>query len=81
MDAYGADYVTRDGRLVIDEPEVRARLVEALDGYTAVWRKGCTPPASAGCDNRGNNQAFLEQAVVMTVNNTLSVPLSTRLPK
>jgi multiple sugar transport system substrate-binding protein len=78
VDAYGADYVTRDGRLVIDEPEVRARLVEALDGYTEVWRKGCTPPASAVWDNRGNNQAFLGQAVVMTVNNTLSVPNALR---
>ena len=32
--AYGADYVTREGRLVIDEPQVRAGLVRALDGYT-----------------------------------------------
>ena len=44
MDAYEADYVTRDGRLVIDEPEVRDRLVKALDSYTAIYRKGCTPP-------------------------------------
>ena len=26
VDAYGADYVTRDGRLVIDDPEVRQKL-------------------------------------------------------
>ena len=43
--AYDADYVTRDGRLVIDDPEVRRRLIEAIDAYTAVYRKGCTPPA------------------------------------
>ena len=36
MYAYDADYVTRDGRLVIDEPEVRRRLIKAVDGYTAV---------------------------------------------
>jgi multiple sugar transport system substrate-binding protein len=39
--AYGADYVTRDGQLVIDEPAVRAGLVKALDGYTALYRRGC----------------------------------------
>ena len=42
--AYDADYVTRDGRLVIDDPEVRSRLIKAIDAYTAIYRKGCTPP-------------------------------------
>jgi multiple sugar transport system substrate-binding protein len=46
FDAYDADYVSRDGRLVIDDPEVRRRLIEAIDAYTAVYRKGCTPPGS-----------------------------------
>jgi multiple sugar transport system substrate-binding protein len=72
--AYEADYVTRDGRLVIDEPLVRERLAKALEAYTAIWRKGCTPPASLGWDGSGNNKAFLAQAVVMTPNPTLSVP-------
>ena len=44
--AYEADYVTRDGRLVIDDPEIRQRLVKAIDSYTAIYRKGCTPPDS-----------------------------------
>ena len=44
IDAYEADYVTRDGRLVIDDPEVRRRLIQAVDSYTAIYRKGCTPP-------------------------------------
>ena len=44
VDAYEADYITRDGRLVIDDPEIRRRLVEAMASYTAVYRKGCTPP-------------------------------------
>ena len=46
VDAYGADYVTRDGRLVIDDPEVRQKLIRAMDSYTAIYRKGCTPPNS-----------------------------------
>ena len=69
-DAYEADYVTRDGRLVIDDPEVRRRLIKALDGYTAVYRKGCTPPDSVNWTNRGNNVAFLEQSIVLTLNQT-----------
>jgi multiple sugar transport system substrate-binding protein len=74
MSAYEVDYVTRDGRLVIDEPLVRDRLVKVLDSYTAIYRKGCTPPDAVEWDNRGNNKAFLEQRVVLTMNNTLSIP-------
>ena len=49
--AYDADYVTRDGRLVIEDPAIRRRLIEAIDAYTAIYRKGCTPPGSITWDN------------------------------
>ena len=75
-DAYEADYVTRDGKLVIDNPEVRRKLIKAIDSYTAIYRKGCTPPDSAFWAANGNNKAFLAQAVVMTANNSLSIPNS-----
>jgi multiple sugar transport system substrate-binding protein len=74
VDAYGAEYVTRDGRPVIDNPEVRQKLITAIDSYTAIYRKGCTPPGSVSWDNGGNNQEFLAQTVVMTPNETLSIP-------
>jgi multiple sugar transport system substrate-binding protein len=74
VDAYEADYVTRDGRLIIDDPEVRRRLIQATDSFTAVYRKGCTPPDSARWTNRDNNEAFLAQTIVMTPNQTLSIP-------
>jgi multiple sugar transport system substrate-binding protein len=72
--AYDADYVTREGQLVIDDPEIRQRLVRAMDSYTAVYRKGCTPPDSVTWTDPGNNQAFLAQTVIMTPNVTLSIP-------
>jgi multiple sugar transport system substrate-binding protein len=53
---------------------VRAGLVKALDGYTAIRRKGCTPPDAVDWNNYGNNKAFLEQRIVMTTNTTLSIP-------
>jgi hypothetical protein len=39
-----ADYVTLDGRLVIDDPEIREKLVKAMDSYTAIYKKGCPLP-------------------------------------
>jgi ABC-type glycerol-3-phosphate transport system substrate-binding protein len=74
MDAYEAWYVTDDGRLVIDDPDVRRRLIQAIDSYTAIYRKGCTPPDSVTWGNGDNNQQFLAQNTVMTVNSTLSIP-------
>jgi multiple sugar transport system substrate-binding protein len=74
VSAYEADYVTLDGRLVIDEPEIRQRLIKAIDGYTAIYRKGCTPPNAVTWANINNNQGFHAQAVVMTPNDTLSIP-------
>ncbi len=74
MQAYEANYVTREGKLVIDDPEIRRRLIKAMDAYTAIYRRGCTPPEAVGWDNRGNNQAFLARSIVMTVNATLSIP-------
>jgi multiple sugar transport system substrate-binding protein len=65
MDTYEADYVTRDGRLVIDDPDVRRRLIKAIDSYTAVYRKDCTPPDSVSWTNADNNEQFLAQTIVM----------------
>jgi multiple sugar transport system substrate-binding protein len=72
--AYDAHYVSGDGRLLIDDPQIRQRLVEAIDSYTAIYRKGCTPPDSVTWDMRSNNEAFHAHSVVMTPNHSLSIP-------
>ena len=73
--AYDADYVTADGRLVIDQPEVRQNLVRAMEAYTSLYHKGCVPPdAVSWVTGAYNNQQFLAQTVVMTPNETLSIP-------
>jgi multiple sugar transport system substrate-binding protein len=74
VDAHEADYVTSDGQLVIDDPEVRRRLIEVIESYTAMYRKDCTPPDSVTWSGYDNNARFLAQTIVMTVNSTLSIP-------
>ncbi len=74
IQAYQANYVTREGRLVIDDPEIRQRLVTAMGSYTAIYRKGCTPPNSVNWVDIDNNKRFLARAVVMTPNDSLSIP-------
>jgi multiple sugar transport system substrate-binding protein len=72
--AYGVSWIGLDRRPRVDDPVVRAGLVKALDAYTTIWRKGCTPPESASWANIDNNKAFLAQIVVMTPNGSLSIP-------
>ena len=76
--AYEAPWLDRDRRLQVDDPEIRAGMIKALEAYTAIWRKGCTPPDSVSWTNIGNNKAFLAQTVVMTPNTTLSIPAALR---
>jgi multiple sugar transport system substrate-binding protein len=81
-DAYWGE--TADGRSRVadptardTDPAARASLIKALDGYTAVFRKDCTPPDAASWTQTAptnNNAAFLTQRVVMTPNETLSIP-------
>jgi multiple sugar transport system substrate-binding protein len=71
---YGTPWLGLDRRAQIDNPAVRTGIVKALDAYTAIWRKGCTPPDSVSWTNLGNNKAFLAQTVVMTPNGSLSIP-------
>jgi multiple sugar transport system substrate-binding protein len=72
--AYGTPWFGADRRPRIDDPAVRAGIVKALNAYTLIWRKGCTPPDSTSWTNLGNNKAFLAQTVVMTPNGSLSIP-------
>jgi multiple sugar transport system substrate-binding protein len=72
--AYDAAYVTREGELVIDDPQIRRGLIEAMTSYTASYRNGCTPPDAVTWDSYGNNASFLAQATILTANETLSIP-------
>jgi multiple sugar transport system substrate-binding protein len=72
--AYQAFWLGRDKRLQVDDPKIRAGMIRAMNDYTAIWRKGCTPPDSVNWTNVDNNKAFLAQTVVLTANPTLSIP-------
>jgi multiple sugar transport system substrate-binding protein len=72
--AHGAYWETADGQIRADDPAVRVNLIEALETYTAVYLTGCAPPDAVDWRNRDNNDAFMAQTVVMTLNETLSIP-------
>ena len=73
MDAYGVKLVNDSGKLTVDDPSVRAALINAVTDYTAVYAKGCTPPSSTSWKDPDNNVAFHNKTIVMTHNATISI--------
>jgi multiple sugar transport system substrate-binding protein len=76
--AYEASWLDRDRRLQVDHAQIREGMIKALEAYTLIWRKGCTPPQATRWTNIDNNDAFLAQTVIMTSNVTLSIPAALR---
>ncbi len=73
MDAYNIKLVNDSGKLLVDDPTVRAGLISALTEYSAVYAKGCTPPSSTSWKDPDNNVAFHNKTTVMTHNATISI--------
>lgn len=73
MDAYGVQLVNDSGKLLVDDPSVRDKLIQAMTDYTAIYAKGCTPPSSTSWKDPDNNVAFHNKTTVMTHNATISI--------
>ena len=73
MDAYNVKLVNDSGKLLVDDPTVRAGLISAMTDYTSVYTKGCTPPSSTSWKDPDNNVAFHNKTIVMTHNATISI--------
>ncbi len=73
MDAYNVKLVNDSGKLLVDDPAVRAGLINAMNDYTYVYGKGCTPPSSTSWKDPDNNVAFHNKTTVMTHNATISI--------
>jgi len=73
MDAYNVKLVNDSGKLLVDDPTVKAGLVAALTDYVAPYVKGCSPPSSTTWKDPDNNVAFHNKTTVMTHNATISI--------
>ena len=73
MDAYNVKLVDDDGKLLVDDPKVRAGLINALRDYTSIRTRGCTPPSSTSWKDPDNNVSFHNKTILMTHNATISI--------
>ncbi len=72
-DAYNVKMVDDSGKLLVDDPKVKAGLVNAIRDYTNIHTRGCTPPSSTSWKDPDNNVAFHNNTTVMTHNATISI--------
>jgi len=73
VDAHNAKLVSDSGKLLVDDPAVRQGLINAMNDYTLVYTKGCSPPSSTSWKDPDNNVAFHNKTIILTHNATISI--------
>jgi multiple sugar transport system substrate-binding protein len=73
MDAYNVKLVDDNGRLLVDQKQVREGLINAVRDYTETIGKGCTPPSAINWKDPDNNVNFHNKTIMMTHNATISI--------
>lgn len=74
LNAYGVEILDADGRSRLGEPEMRTRLIAALNDYVSLHRRNCNPPGSISWGDADNNVSFHNRSLVMTPNPSVSIP-------
>lgn len=74
LEAYNVRPLDSDGNLQIEKPEVRQGIIDCLDWYAEFYLRGYVPPEAVNWLNPDNNRSLLNRQVIMTPNNSLSIP-------
>jgi multiple sugar transport system substrate-binding protein len=69
----GAGIVSPDGRLQVEDPQVRKAATTAVERLTTPYKRGFVPPGAINWGDVDNNNAFYARQVVMTPNATISI--------
>jgi multiple sugar transport system substrate-binding protein len=75
--AYGGqDIVTKDGKLHLDEPQVREAAIKMLTYPTAAYKEGFVPPGAINWNDFDDNNAFHAKTIVMDIEGSLSTEVA-----
>jgi len=75
--AYGGkDFVTPDGKLHTENPQVREAAVKALTKLTTPFKEGYVPPAVVGWNDVDDNNAFHAKLIVMDFDGSISTEVA-----
>nr|WP_293151505.1 ABC transporter substrate-binding protein [Okeania sp. SIO2C9] len=74
LEANNVQILDKQGKLQIDKPAIRQKIIEILDWYTSFYKNGYVPPNAVNWLNSDNNTNFLNRKTLMTINVTMSIP-------
>jgi multiple sugar transport system substrate-binding protein len=75
--AYGGnDIVTKDGRLHLDDPQVRAAAIKALAYPATAYKQGYVPAGAINWNDADDNNAFHSRQIVMDLDGTISTEVA-----
>ena len=75
--AYGGrNIVTKDGKLHLDDPQVRAAVIEALTYPTTAYKEGFVPSGAINWNDADDNNAFHSKQTVMDLDGSLSTEVA-----
>jgi multiple sugar transport system substrate-binding protein len=75
--AYGGQgIVTKDGKLHLDDPEVREAAIKALTYPATAYKEGSVPPGAINWNDADDNNAFHAKQIVMDLDGTISTEVA-----
>src|SRR6202795_420417 len=75
--AYGGrDIVTKDGKLHLDDPQVREAAIKMLTYPTTSYKEGFVPPSALNWNDADDNNAFHAKTIVMDLDGTISTEVA-----
>ena len=78
LEAYDVQILDSKGQLLVNAPKVHQGLVKCLEWYAKFYQQGYVPPDAVNWLNPDNNRQLLNRELVMTPNNSLSIPAAIR---
>jgi multiple sugar transport system substrate-binding protein len=72
----GAGIVSKDGRLHLDDPQVREAAVKALTYPSNAYKEGFVPPGAINWNDADDNTAFHAKQIVMDFDGTISTEVA-----
>ena len=75
--AYGGQgIVTKDGKLHLDDPQVREAAIKALTYPATAYKEGFVPPGAINWNDADDNNAFHARQIVMDLDGTISTEVA-----
>jgi multiple sugar transport system substrate-binding protein len=72
----GGGIVTKDGRLHLDDPQVKEAVIKGLTYPTTAYKEGFVPPSAINWNDADDNNAFHAKTIVMDLDGTISTEVA-----